>query len=218
MLLRPIDRSIDLSRRRRLRRRLRRRRFSFSSSRERTPTFRIGKISIYILSCATSSSLKCRLFSLSLSFSLRREKKRERDLLDERRARTVRDRKKKTDALSLSVSLPPDDDSSVLKGSRRRRRRRRSKNVRFPLTAGQSRLVRAVFANNGNAADERSHLDVFEYRWVFQTPSVYRALEERIWAGLLHQRRSRWRSVLRYYARRVDAGGCRQDAHAIGSE
>ena len=134
--------------------------------------------------------LRCRLFSLS-------EGKEERDLLDERRVRTVRDRKK-TDALSLSVPLALSRtrrDSSVLKGSRR------SKNVRFPLTAGQSRLVRAVFANDGNAADERSHLDVFEHRRVFQTPSVYRALEERIRAGLLHQRRSRWRSVLRYYAR-----------------
>ena len=153
---------------------------------------------------------------LSLSLFLSPEGKEERDLLDERRARTVRDRKKRLTLFPSLVSLPPDDDSSVLKGSRRRRRR--SKNVRFPLTAGQSRLVRAVFANNGNTADERSHLDVFEYRRVFQTPSVYRALEERIWAGLLHQRRSRWRSVLRYYARRVDAGGCRQDAHAIGSE
>ena len=71
MLLRPIDRSIDLSRRRRLRRR-----FSFSSSRERTPTFRIGKISVYILSCATSS-LKCRLFSLSLFLSPEGKEERE---------------------------------------------------------------------------------------------------------------------------------------------
>ena len=176
--------------------------FSFSSCRERRDSNNNkGLERLYPL-------LRCVVSSLS-----RRGKKRE--ICSTNVAFVPFEIEKKTDALSLSVPLALSRtrrDSSVLKGSRR------SKNVRFPLTAGQSRLVRAVFANDGNAADERSHLDVFEYRRVFQTPSVYRALEERIWAGLLHQRRSRWRSVLRYYARRVDAGGCRQDAHAIGSE
>ena len=83
---------------------------------------------------------------------------------------------KKTDALSLSVPLPltrTRRDSSDLKGSRR------SKKVRFPLTAGQSRLVRAVFANDGNAADERSHLDVFEHRRAFEKQDAERAAERR---------------------------------------